>query len=395
VTTVNGTLTLTNNLTVNGANRAIAFSPSGTGSVSIQPPTLTIAPTTSGTINNTSIGAATRSSGAFTTLAANGAVNFNPVNANIALAPTGTGTITINSGLVGAIDNINIGTNVPGTGRFTTIITTGAVTFAGITSTANVVLSPTTGTVTIAPVNVGAIDNINIGATIAGTGRFSTITTTGAATFSPANASITIAPTGTGTFVLNPATAGTADNINIGVTTRGSGAFTTLSANNTTTINPANNNVSITPSGIGVLTLSSGASGTLNNVAIGATTPSTANFTVLTATRMSGVVRTVARVYTATAPFTDTIALLANDLIQRVSVVVVTSTNIADTSTIQIGESTDATKFLDSADLSVVGSTVIDPDAVLTSGNITLAVNPVATGAAILEIRLYINYVNA
>jgi hypothetical protein len=46
----------------------------------------------------------------------------------------------------------------------------------------------------------------------------------------PANASISIAPTGTGTLTINPATAGTINNMAIGGTTPAAGAFTTLSA---------------------------------------------------------------------------------------------------------------------------------------------------------------------
>jgi hypothetical protein len=46
----------------------------------------------------------------------------------------------------------------------------------------------------------------------------------------PANATIQISPTGTGTLTVNPATAGTMNNMAIGGTTPAAGAFTTLSA---------------------------------------------------------------------------------------------------------------------------------------------------------------------
>ena len=94
----------------------------------------------------------------------------------------------------------------------------------------------------------------------------STATFTSTISASPANASITLSPTGTGTVTINPATAGSMDNVNIGATTAGTmrcsnitvtgttsfsngingtaignssastGAFTTLSSSSTTTL---------------------------------------------------------------------------------------------------------------------------------------------------------------
>ena len=56
-----------------------------------------------------------------------------------------------------------------------------------------------------------------------------------ATNINPANANVSIAPTGTGTVTINPATAGTLNNIAIGGTTASTGAFTTLSASSTAT----------------------------------------------------------------------------------------------------------------------------------------------------------------
>jgi hypothetical protein len=56
------------------------------------------------------------------------------------------------------------------------------------------------------------------------------LTLDGAFNMNPANASIQISPTGTGTLTVNPATAGTMNNMAIGGTTPAAGAFTTLSA---------------------------------------------------------------------------------------------------------------------------------------------------------------------
>jgi hypothetical protein len=73
------------------------------------------------------------------------------------------------------------------------------------------------------------------------TGAFTatgTFTLTGAVNLSPANANVTISPTGTGTVTVNPATAGTLNNIAIGGVTPLAGAFTTLTVSGATV--PAN-----------------------------------------------------------------------------------------------------------------------------------------------------------
>ena len=61
------------------------------------------------------------------------------------------------------------------------------------------------------------------------------ISSTGAVTFNPSNSSISLQPTGTGTVTIAPGAVGTIDKMNIGATTAGSGAFTTLTANGATT----------------------------------------------------------------------------------------------------------------------------------------------------------------
>lgn len=62
------------------------------------------------------------------------------------------------------------------------------------------------------------------------TGAFTCTTLTASSTvsLSPANANVTISPTGTGTVTVAPATAGTVNNVSLGATTPGTGAFTTL-----------------------------------------------------------------------------------------------------------------------------------------------------------------------
>jgi hypothetical protein len=63
------------------------------------------------------------------------------------------------------------------------------------------------------------------------------LTLDGAFNMNPANYSISIAPTGTGTLTINPATAGTINNVAIGGTTAAAGSFTTLAASSTISAN--------------------------------------------------------------------------------------------------------------------------------------------------------------
>lgn len=92
--------------------------------------------------------------------------------------------------------------------------------------------------------------------TFSGTATFS-----GAISATPANANITLSPTGTGTvtispastvsisptgaLTLNPTAAGTINNMSIGATTRSTGAFTTLTANNTVTFTSTTGSTSV------------------------------------------------------------------------------------------------------------------------------------------------------
>lgn len=87
----------------------------------------------------------------------------------------------------------------------------------------------------------------------------------GAVTMSPANANVTISPTGTGTVTINPATAGSLNNITIGGTTAAAATFTNLTVTGT-----------LSGSGFSGLFVSPGA--------IGSVTPNTGAFTTLTAT---------------------------------------------------------------------------------------------------------------
>jgi hypothetical protein len=86
---------------------------------------------TGGTINGAAIGGTTRAAGAFTTLAANSQVDINPANVTVTINPTGTGTLNMNSGATGALNNVAIGGTTPSTAAFTTMTATTSITIAG------------------------------------------------------------------------------------------------------------------------------------------------------------------------------------------------------------------------------------------------------------------------
>jgi hypothetical protein len=57
----------------------------------------------------------------------NGAVSASPSNANVTLSPTGTGTVTINPATAGAMDNMVIGATTPKAGTFASVTSQGSV----------------------------------------------------------------------------------------------------------------------------------------------------------------------------------------------------------------------------------------------------------------------------
>ena len=193
-------------------------------------------------------------------------------------------------------------TTVVGTMNVNAITSASTTNFSPANAT--VTLSPTgTGTVTIAPNSVGTINNINIGGTTRGTAAFTTLSANNAVRFTQNDASTgttsgTLQVTG-GVGISGNIYAGGIQNTPIGATTRSSAAFTTLAANSTTTltgavnINGADVTTTISPTGTGTLTVNPATTGTINNVSIGATTASTGRFTTITST-----------IATGTAPFT-------------------------------------------------------------------------------------------
>jgi hypothetical protein len=126
-----------------------------------------------------------------------------------------------------------VGTNITGTAaNFNINGTVGATTPSTVTGTTITASTSFVGTNFDAAGSGGGALRNNTGANCLqwGAGGGVNLTLDGAFNMNPANATISIAPTGTGTLTINPATAGTINNMAIGGTTPRAGAFTTLTA---------------------------------------------------------------------------------------------------------------------------------------------------------------------
>jgi hypothetical protein len=157
-----------------------------------------------------------------------------------------TGTVTSVSG-TGTVSGISLSGTVTSTGNLTlggtldlsappAIGGTTANTITGTTITAN---TKFVGTNFDASGSGGGALRTSSSASVLqwGAGGGVNLTLDGAFNMNPANATISIAPTGTGTLTVNPATAGTMNNMAIGGSTPLAGAFTTLSATSTVSVN--------------------------------------------------------------------------------------------------------------------------------------------------------------
>ena len=157
-----------------------------------------------------------------------------------------TGTVTSVSG-TGTVSGISLSGTVTSTGNLTlggTLDLSAPPAIGG--TTANTITGTTvTATTKIVTPYVDATGSgggalrTNGGAACLqwGAGGGVNLTLDGAFNMNPANATISIAPTGTGTLTVNPATAGTINNMAIGGSTPLAGAFTTLSATSTFSAN--------------------------------------------------------------------------------------------------------------------------------------------------------------
>jgi hypothetical protein len=62
-----------------------------------------------------------------TTINASAAVTLSPANANVVISPSGTGVVTISPATTGTMDNVNVGATTAGTGRFSSVTATGQI----------------------------------------------------------------------------------------------------------------------------------------------------------------------------------------------------------------------------------------------------------------------------
>lgn len=76
-----------------------------------------------------------------TTLTASSTVTLSPANANVAISPTGTGSLTVAPATAGTLNNIVIGGSTPLAGSFTNLTASGITTLAEITEVLTAVAS--------------------------------------------------------------------------------------------------------------------------------------------------------------------------------------------------------------------------------------------------------------
>jgi len=217
---------------------------------------------TGGTINGTTIGATTASTGAFTTLGGTtitastqfsgagtgltGTATSLSIGGNAATATSATSATTATNlagGLAGSLPYQSVSGTVTSSGSLTL---GGSLDLSSPPVIGNTLAAAITGTTITATTSfVGS--NFNAAGSGGGSLKTNTgnaclqwgggggtnVTIDGAINMNGANSAISIAPTGTGTATINPATASTMNNVAIGGTTPLAGTFTDLRVNNT------------------------------------------------------------------------------------------------------------------------------------------------------------------
>ena len=241
-TTVNNNLTVTGNLIVNGTTTTL-----NTTTLDVEDLNITVAkgaptPAAANGAGLTVEGPTT--SATLTYASADDSWNFNKllkgtsssftgnlqVDGNLTFGSDDTDSITSNASFASGTQ-LKSSKGISNTLSLSAYDVDGTVYANLITLTAS-----NTPTLTLTSIGVGTINNINIGTTTRATANFTTLDANSTVGLSPANATVTISPTGTGTVTINPATTGTIDNTSIGVTTAASGRFTTLTASALTTL---------------------------------------------------------------------------------------------------------------------------------------------------------------
>ena len=173
--------------------------------------------------------------------------NLNGTNAQIDISPTGTGHVHINptgSGSVeikptslGVMDNITIGATTAAGGTFSTLRFNSTLSLNGSTGTAGYVLTSNGASAPTWQANASGLtitDDTTTNAT-----RYLTFTSASTGSITGADVSSTKLAFNPSTGILTTTGLAGALNGSVGATTPNTGAFTTLSANSTTTISGA------------------------------------------------------------------------------------------------------------------------------------------------------------
>jgi hypothetical protein len=185
-----------------------------------------------------------------------------------------SGRWTTNTGFEAtAIENTPIGAVTRASGAFTTLATNGAVTMTGGTSSTSF-----GGGQLVVTGGVGISENLYVNGNIVSTNGVSSanLTSTGIITHNTTSNNQSYTTTGAGTITISSGTTGTINNMSIGATTRSTGAFTTLATNNAVTMTGGTTS---TTSGTGQLVVTGGV-GISENLNVGGNTVITGNLTV-------------------------------------------------------------------------------------------------------------------
>ena len=295
-----GTFTINGNIDLTGTNQTVVMSPTGTGTVTINPTgnasissgaTLSLSSTVAGTITNMSIGSSNPSTGSFTSVSSptilatsSGASTSTTSGALIVTGGLGVGGAIFATSMNGAV-----GTGTAASGAFTTLSSNSTTAFtqnSAATNTTTGTLRVTGGVGVSGAIYAGSIQNTPIGSTSKSSGAFTTLTTnstvdiTGTTEATDATGDTGILRVEGGASIARKVYSGGGF---IGNISGGTGSFTTLTASSTVTLSPGAN-VTLSPTGSGTVTLAPAGGGSINNMSIGASTASTGKFTTITTT---------------------------------------------------------------------------------------------------------------
>jgi hypothetical protein len=129
VTNLTGTASININGTVGATTASTGAFTTATASTSFGSPVFKATSSAGGALQNSSgTNQLQWGGGGGNNLSVDVAININPANAQVAISPTGTGSVTINPATVGTINNMSVGATTASTGAFTTLSASGVAT---------------------------------------------------------------------------------------------------------------------------------------------------------------------------------------------------------------------------------------------------------------------------